>query len=144
MNLALLLKQMTIVFGSEEGGLAVSISLVLQRHTTITPDVTMWGAMSYRSRSSLVILHTSLTAQRYVDTILRPVVLFFMARYSGPIFQQDNTRTRNARISLKCLRAVNNIPWPARSLDLSPIKHVCNMVVYQIRALKMSQIWSNK
>ncbi|KFM72927.1 hypothetical protein X975_16452, partial [Stegodyphus mimosarum] len=38
----------------------------------------VWGAISYDSRSSLVILRTSLAAQRYADTILRPVALPFM------------------------------------------------------------------
>ncbi|KFM73879.1 Transposable element Tcb2 transposase, partial [Stegodyphus mimosarum] len=57
---------------------------VLQRHTTITPGVMEWSAISYDSRSSLVILPTSLTAERYVDTILRPIALPFMARNPAP------------------------------------------------------------
>lgn len=109
-------------------------AFVLQRHTAITPGVMVWGAISYDSRSSLVILRTSLTAQRYVDTILRPVALPFMARHPGASFQQDNARPHTAHISLDCLRAVDTLPWPARSPDLSPIEHVWDMVGRQIRA----------
>ncbi|GFV13257.1 transposable element Tcb2 transposase [Trichonephila clavipes] len=35
----------------------------LERHTAITPNVKMWSSISYDSRLSVVILHTSLTAQ---------------------------------------------------------------------------------
>ncbi|KFM58838.1 Transposable element Tc1 transposase, partial [Stegodyphus mimosarum] len=109
-------------------------AFVLQRHTAITPGVMVWGAISYDSRSSLVILRTSLTVQRYIDTILRPVALRFMARHPGAIFQQDNARPHTARIYLDCLHAVDILPWPARSLDLSPVEHVWDMVDRQIRA----------
>ncbi|KFM59793.1 hypothetical protein X975_02365, partial [Stegodyphus mimosarum] len=85
----------------------------------------VWSAISYDSRLSLVILRTSLTAQQYVDTILRPVALPFMACHPGAIFQQHNARPHHtAHISLDCLRAVDTLPWPARSPDLSPNKHV--------------------
>ncbi|KFM66824.1 hypothetical protein X975_03847, partial [Stegodyphus mimosarum] len=50
--------------------------------------------------SSLVILRTSLTARRYVDTTLHPIALTFMACHSGTISQKDNSRPHAARISL--------------------------------------------
>ena len=109
-------------------------AFVLHRHTAITPGVMVWGAISYDSRSPLVILRTTLTAQRYVDEILRPFALPFMARHSGAIFQQDNATPHTARISVDCLRAVDTVPWPARSPDLSPIEHVWDMLGRQIRA----------
>ncbi|KFM63742.1 Transposable element Tcb2 transposase, partial [Stegodyphus mimosarum] len=99
----------------------------LQRHTAITPGVMVWGTISYDSRSSLVILRASLTAQRYADNILRPVALPFMSRHPGAIFQHDNARPHTARISLKYLRAVDTLSWPAKSPDLSPIEHIWNM-----------------
>ncbi|GFU35116.1 regulator of G-protein signaling 12 [Trichonephila clavipes] len=43
-------------------------------------------------RSSLIILHASLTVEQYVDSILQPVVLSFMARHQRPSFQ-DNAGT---------------------------------------------------
>ncbi|GFT36752.1 hypothetical protein TNCV_2755631 [Trichonephila clavipes] len=58
------------------------------------------------------ILYTSLKAQRYVDTILRPVVLSFTARHPETSFQQDNTAPHTAHIALNRLRTVF---WPERS-----------------------------
>ncbi|GFS50215.1 transposable element Tcb2 transposase [Trichonephila clavipes] len=59
-------------------------------HTALTPGVKFGDAISYDSRSSLVIIHTSLTAQKYVDTILGPVVLSVMTSQLEVSFQQDN------------------------------------------------------
>ncbi|GFV60852.1 uncharacterized protein TNCV_924661 [Trichonephila clavipes] len=56
------------------------------------------------------ILHTSLTAQQHVDTILRPVALAFVVRHPGASFQQDNPKPHTASISLDCLCAVNTLP----------------------------------
>ncbi|GFT18949.1 transposable element Tcb2 transposase [Trichonephila clavipes] len=43
---------------------------------------------------------------------------------AGAIFQQDNALPHTARVSQDCLRTVTNLPWPARSPDLSPIEHI--------------------
>ncbi|GFV74394.1 transposable element Tc1 transposase [Trichonephila clavipes] len=124
MNPALLLKQMAIVHVWSGKGQPSQSAFVLQRHTAITPSVTVWRSISYDSSSSLFIIHTSLTAQQDLDTILRPVVLPFIAHHPGSSFYQDNSRPHTARISLDCLSAVNTRPWPERSPDLSPIEHV--------------------
>ncbi|GFW20769.1 transposable element Tcb2 transposase [Trichonephila clavipes] len=97
-------------------------AFVLQRHTSVTTGVTVWDAISCDNKLSLIILHTSLIAQRYVDTILRLVVLPFMARHPGASFHQDNARSHTARISLEYIRAVYTLSWPVRSADLSPIE----------------------
>ncbi|GFT51179.1 transposable element Tc1 transposase [Trichonephila clavipes] len=135
MNLALLLKQMNIVLHvCKSRGQRSQSALVLQRNTAITPGMKVWGAISYDSRSSLVGIHRFLTAQQNVDTILLLVVLSFTARHPRTSFQRDNSRPHTTRVSLVCLRAVGTLPWPARSQDLSPIKHVWDMVGHQIRA----------
>ncbi|GFW94890.1 putative sodium-coupled neutral amino acid transporter 11 [Trichonephila clavipes] len=46
-----------------------------------------------------------------------------MARHPGASFQQDNAMPHTAYISLDCLHAVNTLPWPARSPELSLIEH---------------------
>ncbi|GFY30624.1 transposable element Tc1 transposase [Trichonephila clavipes] len=79
------------------------------------------GAISYDSRSSLVIFHASLTAHRYVDTIPRPVVLSFMERHPGTSFQHDIARSYTTPIFLDCLRVT--LPLTTRSPDLSPIEY---------------------
>ncbi|GFU80807.1 transposable element Tcb1 transposase [Trichonephila clavipes] len=65
-----------------------------------------------------------MTTQRYVHDILQPHVLPLMQRLPGDIFQQDNARPHLAMVSQDCLRTVATFNWPARSPDLSPVKHI--------------------
>ncbi|GFX88429.1 HTH_Tnp_Tc3_2 domain-containing protein [Trichonephila clavipes] len=86
--------------------------------------MTVWGAISWDTRSSLVVLQGTLTARRYVDDILTPIVLPMLSSRPGAIYQQDNARPHTARLSQQCLQGYDVLPWPARSPDLSPIEHV--------------------
>ncbi|GFV87943.1 HTH_Tnp_Tc3_2 domain-containing protein [Trichonephila clavipes] len=96
-------------------------AFIVERHTTISQGVTVWG---WDTRSSLVVLQGTLTARRYVDDILTPIVLFMLSSRPGAIYQQDNARPHTARLSQQCLQGYDVLPWPARSPDLSPIEHV--------------------
>ncbi|GFU54530.1 HTH_Tnp_Tc3_2 domain-containing protein [Trichonephila clavipes] len=87
----------------------------------ISQGVTVWGAISWDTRSSLVVLQGTLTARRYVDDILTPIVLPMLSSRPGAIYQQDNASTY-ARLSQQCLH-YDVLPWPATP-DLSPIEHV--------------------
>ncbi|GFV97592.1 HTH_Tnp_Tc3_2 domain-containing protein [Trichonephila clavipes] len=71
-----------------------------------------------------VVLQGTLTARRYVDDILTPIVLPMLSSRPGAIYQQDNARPHTARLSQQCLQGYDVLPWPARSPDLSPIEHV--------------------
>ncbi|GFT54776.1 DDE_3 domain-containing protein [Trichonephila clavipes] len=86
--------------------------------------VSQCGAISCDTRSSLVVLQGTLTARRYVDDILTPIVLPMLSSRPGAIYQQDNARPHTARLSQQCLQGYDVLPWPARSPDLSPIEHV--------------------
>lgn len=44
------------------------------RHTAPKQSVMMWGVISFEIRIPLDIIRSTLTAQRYVDNILRPVL----------------------------------------------------------------------
>ncbi|GFX07733.1 HTH_Tnp_Tc3_2 domain-containing protein [Trichonephila clavipes] len=58
------------------------------------------GAISWDTRSSLVVLQGTLTARRYVDDILTPpIVLPMLSSRPGAIYQQDNARPHTARLS---------------------------------------------
>lgn len=107
--------------------------LTVVRHTARQPGVMVWGAISFDSRTPLVVIRDTLTARRYVDEILRPVVLPFLSRTPGLTFQQDNARPHTARLSTDCLRASPTLPWPARSPDLSPIEHVWALMSRRLR-----------
>ncbi|GFV67566.1 HTH_Tnp_Tc3_2 domain-containing protein [Trichonephila clavipes] len=82
------------------------------------------GSNFWDTRSSLVVLQGNLTARRYVDDILTPIVLPMLSSRPGAIYQQDNARPHTARLSQQCLQGYDVLPWPARSPDLSPIEHV--------------------
>ncbi|GFV53548.1 HTH_Tnp_Tc3_2 domain-containing protein [Trichonephila clavipes] len=101
-------------------------AFIVERHTAISQGVTVWGAISWDTRSSLVVLQGTLTARRYVDDILTPIVLPMLSNRPGAIYQQDNARPHTARLSQQCLQGYDVLPWPARSPDLSPIEHVCD------------------
>ncbi|GFV76563.1 transposable element Tc1 transposase [Trichonephila clavipes] len=99
-------------------------AFIVERHTAISQGVTVWGAISWDTRSSLVVLQGILTAPRYVDDILTPIVLPMLSSRPGAIYQQDNARPHTARLSQQCLQGYDVLPWPARLPDLSPIEHV--------------------
>ncbi|GFV59355.1 protein GVQW3 [Trichonephila clavipes] len=88
-------------------------AFIVERHTAISQGVTVWGAISWDTRSSLVLLQGTLTARRYVDDILTPIVLPMLSSHPGAIYQQDNARPHTARLSQQCLQGYDVLPWPA-------------------------------
>ncbi|GBN14991.1 Transposable element Tcb2 transposase [Araneus ventricosus] len=97
---------------------------VVARHIARTAGVMVWGALTYASRSTLIVVCVTLTGQRYVYDSLRPHVGPFLNCLPGEIFQQENARPHTARVAQDFLRHVQTLPWPARSPDLSPTEHV--------------------
>ncbi|GFX40087.1 transposable element Tcb2 transposase [Trichonephila clavipes] len=98
-------------------------AFALQRHTASTAGV-VWGAIAYNTRSPLVLIHGTMTAQRYVHDIMQLHVLSLMQRLPGAIFQQDNAKPHTARVSQDCLHPLTTLPWPPRSPYLSSIEHI--------------------
>ncbi|GFW77225.1 DDE_3 domain-containing protein [Trichonephila clavipes] len=92
----------------------------------------VWGAISYDSRSTLIVIRGTLTSQRYVHDILRPHVGPFLNALPGAIFQQDNARPHTARVVQGFLHHFQILPWLARSPDLSHVEHVWYQLKRQI------------
>ncbi|GFS48876.1 transposable element Tcb2 transposase [Trichonephila clavipes] len=88
-------------------------AFALQRHTTPTAGVMVWGAIAYNTRSLLVLIRGTMTAQWYVHDILQPHVLLLMQRLPKAISQQDNAGSHTARVSQDCFCTVTTLPWPA-------------------------------
>ncbi|GFX68541.1 transposable element Tc1 transposase [Trichonephila clavipes] len=90
------------------------------------------GAITYDSRSTLIVTRGTLTGQRYVDDILRPHVEPFLNGLPGAIFQQDNACPHTAIVAQDFLRHFQTLPWPARSPYLSPVEHVRDQLKRQM------------
>ena len=61
-----------------------------------------------------------MTAQFYDDDILQPVMILFLLRPPGLIFQHDNARLHTARVAINCLQTCSILLWPILP-DLFPI-----------------------
>ncbi|GFX18218.1 transposable element Tcb1 transposase [Trichonephila clavipes] len=51
------------------GGELLNPAVALQRHTSPTARLMVWGAIAYNTRSPLVLIRGTMTVQRYVDDI---------------------------------------------------------------------------
>ncbi|GFT47624.1 transposable element Tc1 transposase [Trichonephila clavipes] len=101
-------------------------------NTARTAGVMVCGAITYDSRSTLIVMRGTLTGQRYVDDILRSHVGPFLNGLPGAIFQHDNVRTHTTRVAQGFLRHFQTLSWAARSPDLSPVEHVWDQLKQQM------------
>ncbi|GFU52513.1 transposable element Tcb2 transposase [Trichonephila clavipes] len=101
-------------------------------HAARTASVMVWGAKANDIQSNLIVMHGTLTGQRYVDDILRPHVGPFLNGLPGAIFQKDNALLHTARVAQDFLRHFQTLPWPARSPDSSPVEHVWDQLKQQM------------
>ena len=94
----------------------------------------VWGSISVRSCTELLVLNGTLTGQRYINEVLQPVVLPFVQQHHV-VLQDDNARPHRARIVQQFLQQnnVDHLDWPARSPDLSPIEHVWDILGQRVR-----------
>ena len=100
-------------------------------------NLMVWGGVSMHTKTPLIRVNGGLTAARYQNDILRPVLLPHFARNRGMVLAQDNAPCHSARTTQQFL-ALNNIrvmPWPAKSPDLNPIEHIWDLIKRNVKAL---------
>ncbi|GFT16508.1 transposable element Tcb1 transposase [Trichonephila clavipes] len=76
-----------------------------QQHTAPTAGVMVWGAIAYNTRSPLVLIRGTMTAQRYVHELLQAHVLPPMQWFPGAIFNKTSLASHVkgvARLSPHC------------------------------------------
>ncbi|GFS60290.1 transposable element Tc1 transposase [Trichonephila clavipes] len=115
-----------------------SVPILLQRlHAPQALNKELWSGVPFLLKP-FVIIRGTLTAHRYVDGILRIVLLPFLLQYPGLIFQQNNAKSHTTRVAMNCLTTYQILSWPAKSPDPSPIEHVWNKM-----GRRMLMIWTD-
>lgn len=87
----------------------------------------VWAGISAEGKTDLIILRGGVTAQVYIDQVLRPVVVPYAAAVgNGFKLMQDNARPHAAGITADFLETegIETLDWPAKSPDLNPIEHL--------------------
>ncbi|KFM57473.1 Transposable element Tcb1 transposase, partial [Stegodyphus mimosarum] len=107
-------------------------AVTVERPIARQRGIMVWGAIAYDSRSPLVRIQGTMTSQRYLDNVLRPVVITYLQRLPNAIF-----RPHSARICQHALQGIQMLLWPPYSPDLSPIEHVWDVIGRRLQILPL-------
>ena len=109
---------------------------VRQRHWFGGGSVMVWGGISIHHRTPLYVVDGNLTGIRYLNEIIRPLVLPGLQQIGGgAVLQDDNARPHRARVVTDFLRqqGIARMDWPAYSPDLAPIEHAWDELGRRVR-----------
>ncbi|GFX35876.1 transposable element Tcb1 transposase [Trichonephila clavipes] len=103
-------------------------------------DVLVYGGISIDGRTDFYIIRDGLlTARRYRDEILRPIVVPYVAAIGEDfILMDDNCRPHHANLVEDFLfeEGFVRMEWPACSSDMNPIEHVWDALGRRVLGLQ--------
>ncbi|GFX00659.1 transposable element Tcb1 transposase [Trichonephila clavipes] len=109
----------------------------IERHGYGGAGRLVWGGIILGSRTDLHVQSVTMTGHIQQDVILEQHVrLFRVVMGAEFLIMDDNARPHHANIVDKCFQSedITCMDWPAYSPDLSPIKHVWDMLGGRIAA----------
>ena len=98
-------------------------------------SVMVWGCVCQHHQTEFVV-----NAVRYREDILLPHAIPFLQVHPNMTLQQCNATSQTARSVHDFLqdRNVSVLPWPEKSPDLNPIKHIWDVLDRRVRASDQS------
>ncbi|KFM66572.1 Transposable element Tcb1 transposase, partial [Stegodyphus mimosarum] len=111
-----------------------NLIVTVERPTARQRGIMVWGAIAYDSRSPLVRILGNMTAQRYLDYVLRPVAIPYLQGLPNAILQQES---HTACICQHALQGIQMRPWPPCSPGLSLIEHVWHVIGRRLHTLPL-------
>ncbi|GFU58202.1 transposable element Tcb2 transposase [Trichonephila clavipes] len=124
------------IIGVFSSGGTVAVGIILRSCTKVSDlavgKVLVYGGISIDGRTDLYIIRNGpLTARRYRDEILRPIVVPYAAAIRDDfILMNDNCRPHRATLVEDFLfeEGIVRMEWPVCSPDMNPIEHVWNAI----------------